>query len=258
MSKILLSADQLTVVSKGRRLIDAVSLTLEAGQITTLIGPNGAGKSTLVKALLGLHKADTGSVTKQPGLRLGYMPQKLNIEPTLPLTVQRFLQLGLGSHSLSSSQQKDLYQRCRITQLLSRPMQYLSGGETQRVLLARAMLNNPHLLILDEPVQGVDISGQVAMYQLIAQIRDEFGCGILMISHDLHLVASATDQVICLNQHVCCSGHPEQVSRDPAIMELFGVEGASALALYNHSHNHHHNSHGDVIQGQHHEGCDHD
>ncbi|MCP4790521.1 MAG: zinc ABC transporter ATP-binding protein ZnuC [Gammaproteobacteria bacterium] len=258
MTSALLSAQNILVKRSGRTLIHDVSLDLQAGQITTLIGPNGAGKSTLVRTLLGLQDANAGSIIKQTGLRIGYMPQKLNLEPTLPLTVQRFLDLGLGQHQLAPKLLTKLSKACRIEHLLTQPMQYLSGGETQRVLLLRALLNSPHLLILDEPVQGVDISGQVAMYELIVDIRDQLGCGILMISHDLHMVAAATDQVICLNQHVCCSGHPQQVSQDPAIIELFGVQGASALAVYNHQHNHHHDSHGTIIPGKHSEACHHD
>lgn len=258
MSSTLLSAHNLMVKRGNRQLIHDVSLDLQAGQITTLIGPNGAGKSTLVHTLLGLQKANAGHIHKQRDLRIGFMPQKLNLETTLPLTVERFLALGKGKHCLQGSDLADMYEACRVEHLLSQPMHMLSGGETQRVLLLRSVLNHPHLLILDEPVQGVDISGQTAMYELIVQIRDRFGCGILMISHDLHMVAAATDQVICLNQHVCCSGHPSQVSQDPAIKELFGIEGATALAVYNHHHNHHHDSHGGIIPGHHHEGCEHD
>lgn len=258
MPGALLSANNILVRRGQRTLIHDVSLTLQTGQITTLIGPNGAGKSTLVHTLLGLQKATSGSIHKQAKLRIGFMPQKLNLEGTLPLTVKRFLDLGVGKYPLSTDDYDFVYRACRVEHLLDQPMQLLSGGETQRVILLRAVLNSPHLLILDEPVQGVDINGQVAMYELIVQIRDRLNCGILMISHDLHMVAAATDQVICLNQHVCCSGHPAQVSQDPAFKELFGLQGAQALAVYNHSHNHHHDSHGAIIPGDHHEGCQHD
>ncbi|MDP6189998.1 MAG: zinc ABC transporter ATP-binding protein ZnuC [Gammaproteobacteria bacterium] len=258
MAESILSAQGLMVKRSGRKLIRDVSLNLQAGQITTLIGPNGAGKSTLVRTLLGLQKTSAGTIIKQPGIRIGYMPQKLNLESTLPLTVQRFIDLGLGKHRLQTDLLDSMLGACRVKHLLAQPMQYLSGGETQRVLLLRSLLNSPHLLILDEPVQGVDIAGQVEMYQLIVNIRDQLGCGILMISHDLHMVAAATDQVICLNQHVCCSGHPQQVSQDPAIVELFGSQGVNALAVYNHQHNHHHDSQGAIIPGQHHRGCEHD
>jgi zinc transport system ATP-binding protein len=186
------------------------------------------------------------------------MPQKLKLEDTLPLSVARFLDLGRHKqHQLSPNLWHDLLHECRVEKLLAQPMQQLSGGETQRVLLLRALLRKPHLLVLDEPVQGVDVTGQVALYDLIGQVRDILGCGILMVSHDLHLVMAATDEVICLNQHICCSGHPEQVSQDPAFTDLFGAQSGGNLALYNHQHNHHHTSHGDIIDGQHHKDCDH-
>ncbi|HCH31917.1 MAG TPA: zinc ABC transporter ATP-binding protein ZnuC [Oceanospirillaceae bacterium] len=258
MSDLLLSAQGLGVKRGDRWLIKDIHLNLQAGQITTVIGPNGAGKSTLVRSLLKLMKTDAGQITTMAGLRIGYMPQKLKLENTLPLTVQRFLDLGRHKqHQLDVDLWQQLVLQCRAEKLLNQPMQRLSGGETQRILLLRALLRKPHLLVLDEPVQGVDVTGQVALYDLIKQVRDLLGCGILMVSHDLHLVMAATDQVICLNQHICCSGHPEQVSQDPAFTDLFGAQGTGSLALYNHQHNHHHTSHGDIIAGQHHEGCDH-
>ena len=258
MPQVLMSASNLGVKRGDRWLIKGINLTLHGGQITTVIGPNGAGKSTLVRSLLKLMKTSSGKIDTMAGLRIGYMPQKLKLENTLPLTVERFLDLGRHKkHTLSPQLWQQLLHRCRAEKLLTRPMQQLSGGETQRVLLLRALLRKPHLLVLDEPVQGVDITGQVALYDLIKQVRDILGCGILMVSHDLHLVMAATDHVICLNQHICCSGHPQQVSQDPAFTDLFGEQGAASLALYNHQHNHHHTSHGDIIDGQHHEGCNH-
>ncbi|MDC9719171.1 MAG: zinc ABC transporter ATP-binding protein ZnuC [Gammaproteobacteria bacterium] len=258
MSEVLLAAKDLGVKRGQRWLIKGVDLTLSSGQITTVIGPNGAGKSTLVRSLLKLTKTNSGSIETKPKLRIGYMPQKLKLENTLPLSVARFLDLGRHKeHRLSPALWQQLLIKCRAQKLLDRPMQQLSGGETQRILLLRALLRKPHLLVLDEPVQGVDVTGQVALYELIGEVRDILGCGILMVSHDLHLVMAATDQVICLNQHICCSGHPEKVSQDPAFTELFGPQGAGNLALYNHQHNHHHTSHGDIIDGQHHEGCNH-
>ncbi len=258
MTEALLTATSLGVKRGDRWLIKDVNIALEAGQITTVIGPNGAGKSTLVRSLLKLISTTSGHISAKKGLRIGYMPQKLNLEETLPLTVARFLDLGRHKHyQLSPQMWHDLLHECRVEKLLNRPMHQLSGGETQRVLLLRALLRQPHLLVLDEPVQGVDVTGQVALYNLISQVRDLLGCGILMVSHDLHLVMTATDQVICLNQHICCFGHPEQVSQDPAFTDLFGPQGAGNLALYNHQHNHHHTSHGEIIAGQHHEACDH-
>lgn len=258
MNEVLLSAKGLGVKRSNRWLIKDVDISLEAGQITTVIGPNGAGKSTLVRSLLNLIKPSCGYIEAVKGLRIGYMPQKLKLEDTLPLTVARFLDLGHHKmHQLTPELWQTLLHECRAEKLLDRPMQQLSGGETQRVLLLRAVLRKPHLLVLDEPVQGVDVTGQVSLYNLIGQVRNILGCGILMVSHDLHLVMAATDQVICLNQHICCSGHPEQVSQDPAFTDLFGHQGASNLALYNHQHNHHHTSHGEIIAGEHHKDCNH-
>ena len=216
-----------------------INLSLYAGQIVTLIGPNGAGKTTLVRMILNLEEPSSGAIFRKKPLKVGYMPQKVHIDPTLPLTVIRFLQLAESS---SEACQAALV-KVGIPQLASAPLQTLSGGEMQRTLLARAILRQPELLVLDEPVQGVDIIGQEALYQLISELRDELGCAILMVSHDLHLVMSATDEVVCLNQHICCHGNPEQVSDNPAYLELFGTKAA----LYTHDHDHNHDLHGDVV-----------
>ncbi len=226
-------------------VLQNISMELHRNCITTLIGPNGAGKTTLVRVVLGLIKPSGGSVWREPDLRIGYMPQKLHIDQTFPLTVERFLQTARCRDN--ASLEKALADVGAL-KLLQQSIHSLSGGETQRVLLARALLQDPTLLVLDEPVQGVDINGQIELYKLIARIRDQRGCGVLMISHDLHLVMSSTDHVVCMNRHVCCSGHPEQVSNDPTFIEMFGVPGAESLALYSHHHNHVHNVHGDVVK----------
>src|SRR5690606_904154 len=197
-------------------ILRTADLTLEAGKIVTLIGPNGAGKTTLVRSVLGLIRVDEGTIERGPDLRIGYMPQKLHIEPSLPLSVERFLALA-GKPGLD-----EVMSLTGVDHLRKQPMQQLSGGETQRVLLARALLRNPQLLVLDEPVQGVDITGQAALYGLINDIRKQRDCGVLLVSHDLHLVMATTDTVVCLNQHVCCSGHPQAVTNDPAYLALFG------------------------------------
>jgi len=235
MTQPLLSAENLTLERAHKTVLDNISLDINAGQIITLIGPNGCGKSTLIKVLLGLEQIDSGTIQRQPKLRVGYMPQKLNLDQRLPLNVDGFLKLAKGAN-------KDNIQywleRLNITQLRQQSVHDLSGGEWQRVLLARALLLKPQLLVLDEPVQGVDVQGQMELYQLIPQLRDELGCAVLMVSHDLHLVMAATDEVICLNGHVCCSGHPDKVSVDPAYLDLFGQR--PAIAHYTHHHDHHH------------------
>ncbi len=232
----------LTNVSKqfGEHVVlRQVDLDIKRNRIITLIGPNGAGKTTLVKVVLGLLGVDDGKVERSSHLKVGYMPQKLDLEPTIPLQVGRFLQFAEPDKQLC----RDALNRTGILQLIDHPVQKLSGGETQRMLLARALLRRPNLLVLDEPVQGVDVTGQEALYQLIASLRDELECGIFMVSHDLHLVMAATDDVVCLNQHVCCSGSPQQVSVDPAFVELFGTK----TALYTHRHDHHHDLNLEVI-----------
>ncbi len=250
-NKILIEAKGISLALEGKQILDKVDIRLHKGEIVTLIGPNGAGKSTLIRIILGLIKQDDGQVLLAPKLRIGYMPQRLSIDPVLPLTVRRFLTLA---QRCSESNLVDALTEVGAEQLLDSAMQTLSGGETQRILLARAMLRNPDLLILDEPVQGVDVAGQEALYRLISTIRKRHGCGILMISHDLHLVMSATDQVLCLNRHVCCSGHPDKVRADPSYVALFG--NTAVLMPYNHHHDHSHNAHGDIIQNKH-KDCQH-
>lgn len=227
-----------------KQILHGVSLTVELGRIITLIGPNGAGKTTLVRAILGLIEPDSGSVWVRPGITIGYMPQRLNIEPSLPMSVNRFLRLtGVKEVESIDAVLEDL----KIEHLRDHPLQSISGGEMQRVLLARALLRHPQLLILDEPAQGVDVKGQSELYQLIDNICRARQCGILMISHDLHLVMATTDEVVCLNHHVCCHGKPEQVSNDPAFLSLFGKQEVESFAVYTHHHNHSHDIHGNVV-----------
>lgn len=240
----LIEARNLTVRRGEVPVLDHVDLALQAGEIVCVIGPNGSGKTTLLRALLGLVAAQDGTVARRAGLRIGYMPQRLAIDPTLPITLERFLGL---SRDANAAARRQAMQETGIAHLADRPMQGLSGGETQRALLARALLNKPDLLMLDEPAQGVDVNGQVELYELIGRIRRERGCAVLMVSHDLHLVMAATDRVICLNGHICCTGHPEDVSRDPAYLSLFGPRAAQALAVYQHHHDHHHTPGGDVV-----------
>ncbi|MCU7892676.1 MAG: zinc ABC transporter ATP-binding protein ZnuC [Candidatus Thiodiazotropha sp. (ex Ustalcina ferruginea)] len=253
IGKVLIEANDISVALQGRQVLEQVNLSVHQGEIVTLIGPNGSGKTTLVRIILGLLKADGGRIKTQPGLRIGYMPQRLVLSENMPFTVKRFLSLGYKGQD---REMQFILNELAIEQLLDSPMQRLSGGELQRILLARALLRKPELMVLDEPVQGVDVTGQAALYALITQIRDQFSCGVLMISHDLHLVMATTDQVLCLNHHVCCSGHPESVSQHPAYLELFGSPANAKLAIYTHHHDHTHDIHGDVKspQKEHHHG----
>ncbi|PPV36662.1 zinc ABC transporter ATP-binding protein ZnuC [Ectopseudomonas mendocina] len=244
MSDALIRLDGVAVSFNGQPVLDDVQLSVQPGEIVTLIGPNGAGKTTLVRVVLGLLQPDSGNVRRAPRLRIGYMPQKLHVDATLPLSVLRFLRLVPG---VDRKRALAALAEVGAEQVIDSPLQSISGGEMQRVLLARALLREPQLLVLDEPVQGVDVAGQAELYRLISRLRERHGCGVLMVSHDLHLVMSATDQVVCLNRHVCCSGHPEQVSGDPAFIELFGQD-AKSLAVYHHHHDHDHDLHGGVVK----------
>lgn len=245
MSKQLVVFDNIGISFDGRTLLDNIDMSISEGEIVTLIGPNGSGKSTLIRTLLGLQTATAGKIARDKDLRIGYMPQKLHIDSTLPLTVKHFLGLVRG---VNKTDILPTLERLGIAHLMSSQVHVLSGGETQRLLLARALLNNPNLLVLDEPVQGVDVNGQVELYNLIESIRNELGCGVLMVSHDLHLVMAKTDTVVCINQHVCCSGSPQHVTGHPAYQALFGVPGADeSIAIYAHQHDHVHGEHGRVV-----------
>jgi zinc transport system ATP-binding protein len=239
----LLVGRGLGVRINGRQLLQHIDFEVCRGRILTLIGPNGAGKTTLVRLALGLLDPSEGEIQRADGLKTGYMPQKLSLPESMPLSVGRFLTLANSDRSALQRNADET----GITPLLERPMQDLSGGETQRVLLARALMGAPDLLVLDEPVQGIDVNGQSELYRLIIRLRDERDCAVMMVSHDLHLVMAATDEVLCINQHVCCSGHPDTVSRHPAYLKLFGQAAAETLAIYTHHHDHRHNLHGEVV-----------
>ncbi len=233
----LLGARGVGVVRNGRRLLEAIDIDVGAGEIVTLIGPNGAGKTTLVKVLLGLERPDTGQVARAPGLSIGYVPQRFDIEPSIPLTVSRFLTLGRrGADEEAGRVLAEVGAQAVARQQLTQ----LSGGELQRVLLARALLRQPHLLVLDEPVRGVDYVGEAELYTLIGRLRNDRGLGVLLVSHDLHVVMAQSDRVICLNRHVCCSGVPHTVARHPEYVRLFGTEAALAFGVYQHHHDHRH------------------
>jgi zinc transport system ATP-binding protein len=228
----------------GRVLVEGIDLSISRGEIVTLIGPNGSGKSTTAKMATGVLKPSMGTVSRKPGLKIGYVPQKLTIDWTLPLTVERLMTL---TGHYSRAEIDAALDAVGAQRLLHAAVQELSGGEFQRVLFARAMIRKPDLLVLDEPVQGVDFSGEVALYDLVRQIRDTTRAGILMISHDLHVVMAETDTVICLNGHVCCRGTPATVKRSPAYLALFGARAAETLAIYEHHHDHEHHDDGCVV-----------
>ena len=234
---VLAGVKDATVTISGQRILQDISLEVEAGEIVTIVGPNGSGKTTLLRLLIGAVAPDQGDIVRSADLRIGYVPQKLHIDPTLPITVARFLQLPVSTPAEVVARSLET---AGVGHLESRQMANLSGGEFQRVMLARALLNNPHLLILDEATQGLDQAGSAAFYNRLALVRDQLGCAVLMVSHELHVVMAASDRVICLNGHVCCQGTPEHVSAAPEYLELFGPQAAGALAVYRHQHDHHH------------------
>jgi zinc transport system ATP-binding protein len=239
----LIRGESLQVKAGSRVLIRDIDITLNENEIVSIIGPNGAGKTTLIRTLLGITPISQGTLHIRPGLRVGYVPQKLAFDSTLPLTVDRFLGLRTGA---SNDEIIKALEDTGASALATTFMSDLSGGETQRVLLARALLREPELLVLDEPASGLDITGQTDLYNLIRKIRRERGCGILLVSHDLHMVMAATDQVLCINKHVCCSGKPDSVAQHPEFIELFGEEAAKVMAPYTHIHDHEHSVGGEV------------
>ncbi len=233
----LISAENLEVRHGATRAVFGVSMAIEPKEIVTIVGPNGSGKSTLLRALIGAVHPAAGTITRAPKLRVGYVPQKLQIDPTLPLTVRRFLNLP---KRVSSAVARAALARTGVEALEGRQLSGLSGGQLQRVLLARAILNDPQLLVLDEATQGLDQPASADFYRLIETLRDELGCAVLMVSHELHVVMSATDRVICMNGHICCEGTPAVVTAAPAYRDLFGTGTGGALALYRHRHDHDH------------------
>jgi zinc transport system ATP-binding protein len=234
----LLVARDLSVGPAGAPILHSVDFEIRAGEIVTLIGPNGSGKTTLLRALLGLTPV-AGQIVRKPGLRIGYVPQHFPRDRSLPITVERFSRLFATRAEAHAA-----LERVGIAALGHRQLATLSGGELARVLLARAIAGGPEILILDEPLAGVDIAGEAALYHLIAEIRREIGCGIILVSHDLHVVMAQADRVVCLNGHVCCEGKADQVVNDPAFARLFGPRVAGELALYAHRHDHSHESPG--------------
>jgi len=235
----LVTLQNLTIRHSGNAVLSGVNFKINSGEIVTVVGPNGSGKSTLLRAIIGALQPSSGQVIRSKGLRIGYVPQKLHIDPTLPLTVRRFLSLP---KRVSTAEAEQALDQAGAGQLVDRQMARLSGGQFQRVLLARALLCDPQLLILDEATQGLDQPGSAAFYQQIATVRRQLGCAVLMVSHELHVVMAASDRVICLNGHICCEGEPEHVASAPEYRALFGSGTQGALALYRHEHNHSHDA----------------
>ncbi|MDH2325694.1 metal ABC transporter ATP-binding protein [Cereibacter sp. SYSU M97828] len=231
----LIAAEHVTVRLGGSEVLSDVSIALNAGEIVTIVGPNGSGKSTLLRTLLGILPVASGRVTRNA--RIGYVPQKLALERTLPLSVRRFLSLPIRH---SRAETDAALARVGVPEIGDRQLADLSGGQLQRAMLARALLAKPQAILLDEPTQGLDQPGEAAFYRLLEEVRRETGAAVLMVSHDLHVVMSASDRVICLNGHVCCEGTPRVVSNAPEYRALFGLGTQGALALYQHDHDHTH------------------
>lgn len=246
---ILIETRDLSLRYSSAPVLSHVDFAISKGEIVTVVGPNGSGKSTLIRALLGALKPTRGSVWRRPGLRIGYVPQRLAIDASLPMTVSGFLSLP---HRKGAEEVAAAMTRVGIEELEWRQMTALSGGQFQRVLLARALLSEPEILILDEPTQGLDHPGIESFYRLIEEVRKDTGAAILLVSHDLHVVMRASDRVICLNGHICCEGSPAVVSEAPEYRALFGIGSGGALALYRHDHDHDHDHIHDESSGHDH------
>ena len=233
----LISVEDVSIRYGSHTVLSHVDLTVEPGEIITIVGPNGSGKTSLFRAIIGAVSPSSGKITRKPGLRIGYVPQRLHIDPTLPITVERFLRLSNRANAAACQAALDA---AGAPDLMQRQMSELSGGQFQRVMLARALMEKPEVLLLDEATQGLDQPGSAAFYQQIETVRNETNCAVLMISHELHVVMSASDRVICLNGHVCCAGTPAVVASAPEYRALFGTGTGGALALYRHDHDHDH------------------
>ena len=238
----LVKLDNAGVYRSSKWLVRGISFEINKGQIVTLIGPNGSGKTTTAKMILNILDTDEGMATSNTS-KMAYVPQKINIDWTMPLRVIDFMKI---TNNLNNTQITDSLTMTGVDKLLYNQIHSLSGGEFQRVLIARAIAKKPDLLVLDEPVQGVDFNGEIALYNLIKKISTTLNCGILLISHDMHFVMSTTDHVICLNGHICCSGNPSSVVKNPEYIKLFGEHNSETLSYYQHQHDHSHNNDGSV------------
>ena len=241
--EVLLHARDISYSIGSKLILDRIDFDLKRSEITTIIGPNGAGKSTLANIVTGLVSNYQGDIERVNELRVGYLPQKVYVNRLMPLSVERLMQL---TQKVSESELEQALAQTGVGYLKNRQVRSLSEGELKRVLLARTTLGQPDLIVLDEPTAGVDITGEIKMYELIGELRGRLNCAVLLVSHDLHLVMSKTDQVLCLNQHLCCSGIPESVSQHPEYLALFGQHAAESIAIYAHHHDHEHD-----VSGQH-------
>ena len=233
----LIAAKNISVIKAEKAILQNIDIQINKNDFVTIIGPNGAGKSMLLKCLMGFYKPDVGEIIKKQNVKIGYMPQNINVINTMPLDVKTFITLRKKYDNISF---KQVILETDIEQLINKQLSVLSGGELQRVLLARSLLNNPDLLILDEPAQNLDISGQMNFYKLLQSIYSKRNVSILMVSHDLHLVMVSTKKVLCLSNHICCSGKPQQITKDPEFISMFGEDMANMMAVYQHT-NHNHN-----------------
>ncbi len=237
MSDALITLNNISLRHNGKNVLDDVSFKLHEGEFITLIGPNGAGKSSLIKVLLGVIKQDSGDITYTDNIRLGYTPQTFSANPFIPISVKDFLSLN---QKLDSEFMLKTFELTGVKDLLKSPLKNLSGGELQKVLLTRALLNKPNVLILDEPAQNLDVDGQMQLYKLIQDIHQQQNCAVLMVSHDLHRVMKESTQVLCLYHHICCEGLPESILKDEKFNDLFADQINDLMATYEHHHNHHH------------------
>jgi len=235
---MIISLENVTVEHNNHEILNDVSLDISKNEFLTIVGPNGAGKTTLLKIMLGLIKPSSGKVIRNNKIKVGYTPQQINHNHFLPIDVENFIKLN---KKIEKDAFEEIVSETNINTILNNQLFELSGGEIQRVLLARSLIDSPDLLILDEPTQNLDFNGQLSMYKVIENIHKRYNCSVVIVSHDLHLVMSNTRKVICLYHHICCSGKPDIITKDPKFIEIFGEETAANLAVYNHNHNHQHN-----------------
>ena len=237
ITNALISAKNVSVLKHQKSILDNIDIQINKNDFITIIGPNGAGKTMLLKCLMGFYKPTSGRIERKEKLKIGYMPQSINVIGTMPMTVKDFITVRKEYDDISLNK---VIIEVNIGEIVNKQLSVLSGGEMQRVLLARSLLNNPDLLILDEPAQNLDISGQLNFYKLIQEIYSKRNISILMVSHDLHLVMVSTKKVLCLYKHICCSGAPQQIAKDPEFLSMFGKDMANMMSIYQHSHDHNH------------------